>query len=152
MRRIVTGHDEAGNPVILYDGEPPTVMDFGGIVTTELWVTDATPPDLERRDDTSLREWEIDPPAGGAAFRSVTILPRSERDEPGEGDPEFMGAHRTDTLDFVVVVSGEITMTIGDREVTLRQGDSVVQRATAHNWENRGTEPCVLAGVLISTR
>jgi naringenin degradation protein FdeH len=152
VRRIVTGHDEGGNPTILFEGEPPTVMDFGGIVTTELWVTDATPPDLERPDDTSLREWEIDPPPGGAAFRSVTIMPQSERTDGGDEDPEFLGAHRTDTLDFVVVVSGEITMTIGDREVTLRQGDSVVQRATAHNWENRGSVPCVLAGVLISAR
>ena len=153
MRRIVTGYDEQGRPGIIFDGEPPTVMDFGAIVTTELWVTDATPP-TATREDTSLREWEIDPPTHGAAFRIVRIMPveADEKDAPGEGEPEFLGEHATETVDFVVVLSGEITMTIGGREETLRAGDSVIQQATPHDWVNRGTEPCILAGVLISTR
>ena len=154
MRRIVTGYDEQGRAGIIFDGAPPTVMDFGSIVTTELWVTDSTPPDLKSNDDTSLREWEIDPPTRGAAFRIVKIMPvgADEKAAPAEGEPEFLGEHITDTVDFVVVLSGEITMTIGGREETLFPGDSVVQRATPHDWVNRGTEPCVIAGVLISTR
>jgi mannose-6-phosphate isomerase-like protein (cupin superfamily) len=154
MRRIVTGYDEQGRPGILFDGEPPTVMDFGPIVTTELWVTDRTPPNVATREDASLREWEIDPPTHGAAFRIVKIMPveAEEKASPGEGEPEFLGEHATETLDFVVVLSGEITMTIGGREETLRAGDSIVQQATPHDWVNRGTEPCILAGVLISTR
>jgi naringenin degradation protein FdeH len=152
MRRIVTGYDEQGRAGIIFDGEPPTVMDFGSIVTTELWVTDSTPPGVST-DDTSLREWEIDPPARGAAFRIVKIMPAGDgKPAPGEGEPEFLGEHTTETLDFVVVLSGEVTMTIGGREETLRPGDSVVQQATPHDWVNRGTEPCVLAGVLFSTR
>jgi mannose-6-phosphate isomerase-like protein (cupin superfamily) len=100
-----------------------------------------------------LREWEIDPPTHGAAFRIVKIMPiGDEKAAPGEGDPEFLGEHATETVDFVVVLSGEITMTIGGREETLRAGDSVVQQATPHDWVNRGTEPCILAGVLVSTR
>lgn len=154
MRRIVTGYDEQGRPGILFDGEPPTVMDFGSIVTTELWVTDSTPPDVKSSEDTSLREWEIDPPRHGAAFRIVKIMPigGDEKAAPGEGEPEFLGEHITDTLDFVVVLSGEVTMTIAGREETLRPGDSVVQQATPHDWVNHGSEPCVIAGVLISTR
>jgi mannose-6-phosphate isomerase-like protein (cupin superfamily) len=154
MRRIVTGFDEQGRPGIVFDGEPPTVMDFGSIVTTEVWVTDSTPPDLESREDASLRAWEIDPPPRGAAFRIVRIMPVGEEEKaaPGEGEPEFLGEHTTDTLDFVVVLSGEIVLTIGGREETLSAGDTVVQRATPHDWVNRGSEPCVLAGVLVSTR
>jgi mannose-6-phosphate isomerase-like protein (cupin superfamily) len=152
MKRVVTGHDDEGNPTILFEGEPPTVMDFGAIVTTEIWVTDSTPPDLEGREDTSLRDWEIDPPARGSAFRVVRIMPSSERSQPQEADPEFLGAHRTATVDYVVVIAGEITMVIGGREITLGPGDCVVQRGTAHDWENRGSEPCILAGVLLSTR
>ena len=154
MRRIVTGYDDEGRPGIIFDGEPPTVMDFGSIVTTELWVTDSTPPDVASNEDASLREWEIDPPPRGVAFRIVKIMPigAEEKAAPGEGEPEFLGEHVTETLDLVVVLSGEITMTIGGREETLRPGDSVVQRATPHDWVNRGSEPCVLVGVLLSTR
>jgi hypothetical protein len=154
MRRIVTGYDADGRPGIVFDGEPPTVMDFGAIVTTEIWVTGSTPPDLASADDASLREWEIDPPVRGSAFRVVTIMPVGEEEKPapGEGEPEFLGEHATDTLDYVVVLSGEITMTIGGRDETLYAGDCVVQRATPHDWVNRGSEPCVLAGVLLSTR
>lgn len=152
MRRIVTGYDEQGRPGIIFDGEPPTVMDFGAIVTTEIWVTDSTPP-VMTNEDTSLREWEIDPPARGTAFRIIRIMPTEEtKAAPREGEPEFLGEHATETLDFVVVLSGEITMTIGGREETLRAGDTVVQQATPHDWINRGTEPCLLAGVLVSTR
>ena len=154
MRRIVTGYDEQGQPGIIFDGEPPKVVDFGSIVTTELWVTSSTPPDVKSNYDTSLREWDIDPPPHGAAFRVVKIMPvvADEKPAPGAGEPEFLGEHITDTLDFVVVLSGEVTMTIGGHEETLKPGDSVVQRATPHDWVNRGSEPCVIAGVLVSTR
>jgi hypothetical protein len=153
MRRIVTGYDAEGRPSIVFDGEPPTVMDFGPIVTTEIWVTDSTPPDLTGPEDASLREWEIDPPRRGTAFRVVQIMPSGdEKPVPASDAPEFLGEHATDTLDYVVVLSGEITMTIGGREATLKAGDCVVQRGTPHDWLNRGTEPCVLAGVLLSTR
>ena len=60
--------------------------------------------------------------------------------------------HATDTIDFVIVLSGEITLILGDREITLYPGDSVVQRGTPHDWSNRGSEPCVAAGVLLSAR
>jgi mannose-6-phosphate isomerase-like protein (cupin superfamily) len=154
MRRIVTGYDRDGRPAITFDGEPPKVMDFGAIVTTEIWVTDSMPPDLQSSEDASLRTWEIDPPTRGSAFRVVTIMPVGEEKKPppGEDEPEFLGEHATHTLDYVAVLSGEITMMIGGREETLRAGDCVVQRATPHDWINRGTEPCVLAGVLLSTR
>jgi mannose-6-phosphate isomerase-like protein (cupin superfamily) len=154
MKRVVTGWDESGKPAILFEGEPPTVMDFGPIVTTELWVTDSTPPDPKTRSDTSTREWDLQPPDRGLAFRIVTFLPHSEADaEAAAPDaPDFLEAHATDTIDLVAVISGEITLVFEGREITLKPGDSVVQQGTPHDWINRGSEPCVVAGVLVSTR
>lgn len=149
MNRVVTGWDEQGKPAVLFEGEPPTVLDFGPIVTTELWVTDTTPADLQGREDTSTRAWALEPPPRGAAFRVVAFMPDAVA--PAAGKPDFLEEHATDTIDFVVVLSGEITLIVGDREITLRAGDSVVQRGTPHDWSNRGSERCVVAGVLLST-
>jgi mannose-6-phosphate isomerase-like protein (cupin superfamily) len=153
MNRVVTGWDETGKPAILFEGEPPTVMDFGPIVTTELWVTDSTPPDPKTRSDTSLRPWDLQPPDHGLAFRIVTFQPPSATEAPAAEDaPDFLEAHATDTVDLVAVISGEITMVFEGREITLGPGDSVVQQGTPHDWVNRGSEPCVVVGVLVSTR
>jgi mannose-6-phosphate isomerase-like protein (cupin superfamily) len=99
----------------------------------------------------------VDPALGPDAAtheRTTKITPVGEEEKaaPGEGEPDFLGEHATETVDFVVVLSGEITLTIGGREETLRAGETVVQQATPHDWVNRGTEPCVLAGILVSTR
>jgi hypothetical protein len=155
MKRVVTGWDEAGQPAILFEGAPPTVMDFGPIVTTELWVTDATPPDPKTREDASTRTWDLQPPEGGLAFRIVTFHPQSEDEKAAPipaGDPDFLGAHETATIDLIAVISGEITLVFEGREITLGPGDSVVQQGTPHDWINKGSEPCVVAGVLVSTR
>ena len=152
MKWIVTGWDEQGTPAVLFEGEPPTVLDFGPIVTTELWVTDSTPPDTQGREDAATRPWALEPPPGGAAFRIVTFMRESETAPPAAGEPSFLEEHVTETVDFVVVLSGELTLILGDREITLYPGDSVVQRGTPHDWSNRGSEPCVVAGVLLSAQ
>jgi mannose-6-phosphate isomerase-like protein (cupin superfamily) len=155
MRRVVTGPAEDGGADIVLDGEPPTVVEFGQYRTTELWVTDASPPVIAAARDPSTRAWELEPPPGGSCFRVVRIAPEAESAGPPAQeaeDPGFLAEHSTGTLDYVVVVSGEVTLTVGDSEVTLGPGDTVVQQGTPHDWRNRGTEPCVLAGVLISTR
>jgi mannose-6-phosphate isomerase-like protein (cupin superfamily) len=153
MKRVVTGWDESGNPAILFEGEPPTVMDFGPIVTTELWVTDSAPPDPKTRTDTSTRPWDLHPPDGGLAFRIVTFHPQSDAAAAPTADgPDFLEAHATETVDLIAVISGEITMVFEGREITLGPGDSVIQQGTPHDWINRGSEPCVVAGVLVSTR
>lgn len=155
MKRVVTGWDENGSPAILFEGEPPTVMDFGPIVTTELWVTDSSPPDPRTRTDTSTRPWDLHPPDGGVAFRIVRFEPQSEAPaaEASEDEgPDFLGEHETATIDLIAVISGEITLVFGEREITLGPGDSVVQQGTPHDWINKGTVPCIVAGVLVSTR
>jgi mannose-6-phosphate isomerase-like protein (cupin superfamily) len=147
MNRVVTGYDEAGNPAIIHHGEPPTVIHAGRYRTTEIWVSDATPP-TTTRSDTSTRPWELEPGPGGACFRIVEIA--GELDEQAEG---FQEAHATQTLDYVAVVSGEVTLVVAGAEVILGPGDCVVQQpGVPHDWQNRTSERVVMAGVLISAR
>jgi len=157
MNRVVTGYDEAGNPAIIHAGEPPTVIHAGRYRTTEVWVSDGTPPTVTRS-DTSTRPWELEPGPGGACFRIVEIAQgdSAAADAPGTLDEQaegFQEAHATQTLDYVTVLSGQVTLVIGESEVTLGPGDCVVQQpGVPHDWLNRGSERVVMAGVLISAR
>ena len=114
MNRVVTGFDDAGRPVIVHRGEPPTVIHAGRYVTTELWVTDLTPPAASAA-DTSTRPWELEPPPGGTCFRIVEIAPADDAAaEPDADRVGFQDAHATDTLDYVTVISGQVTLLVGD--------------------------------------
>ncbi len=163
MNRVVTGFDAAGEPVIVHQGDPPTVIHAGRYVTTELWVSDRTPlAATPAGTDASNRPWALEPPPGGTCFRIVEIAPAGEAadDEAGEDDAGldaeadgFQAAHATDTLDYVTVLQGEVTLVVGDSEVTLGPGDSVVQQpGVPHDWQNRTAERVVMAGVLLSAR
>lgn len=164
MNRVVTGYDADGNPAVLRQGEPPVVIHAGRYTTTELWVSGAAPL-TATHDDLSTREWGLEPPPGGACFRIVEIAPGAdEPDEPAEpaapagGDlaaehEGFQDAHATETLDYVVVLRGRVTLVIGETEVDLGPGDSVVQQpGVPHDWQNRSAESCVMVGVLVSAR
>jgi hypothetical protein len=149
MNRVVTGYDENGSPAILRQGEPPTVIHAGRYTTTELWVSDRTP--IKATDtDNSTREWALEPPPGGACFRIVEIAPAAEAAADG-GHAEFQGAHATGTLDYITVLSGEVTLVVGSTELTLGPGDSVVQQpGVPHDWQNRSAQRAVMVGVLLS--
>jgi mannose-6-phosphate isomerase-like protein (cupin superfamily) len=154
MNRVVTGYDENGSPALVLQGEPPTVISAGRYVTTELWVSDPATP-LAPGADAAAREWALEPPPGGACFRIVEIAPDARgQDQGGSADHgEFQGAHQTDTLDYVTVLSGAVTLVVGDSEVTLRPGDCVVQQpGVPHDWQNRTAETSVMVGVLLSAR
>jgi len=154
MNRVVTGRDESGHPVIVFHGQPPTVISAGRYVTTELWVSDPATP-LAPGADAATREWALEPPPGGACFRIVEIAPGDGgAEQAASADHEaFQGAHQTDTLDYVTVLRGEVTLIVGDSEVTLRPGDCVVQQpGVPHDWQNRTAEASVMVGVLLSAR
>jgi len=164
MNRVVTGYDQTGRPTVIASGEPPTVIHAGRYTTTELWVSDRPP--LQATDvDASTRDWELEPPPGGACFRIVELAPGDDEVGGGEvgggeavggaadvGD-EFQAAHATQTLDYVTILRGEVTLVVGASEVLLRPGDSVVQQpGVPHDWQNRSSAPAVMIGVLLSAR
>ena len=140
IRRIVTGHDGAGKAVILHDGAAPNVKirPASGLVSTLLWVTDEAPAAISGTADRAAREIGIPPPRNGSIFRVVDFPPGAK----GE-------MHRTRSVDYAVVLEGEIDLLLADSEVRLRAGDVLVQQGTNHGWINRGTKNSRVAFVLI---
>jgi hypothetical protein len=164
VNRVVTGFDADGRPAVIAEGMPPTIIYAGRYTTTELWVS-GRGPITPVSTDTSTQDWALEPPSGGACFRIVEIAPADDAapdDAPANeaaagpgGGPdehaEFQGAHATGTLDYVTILRGEVTLVVGDREIVLRPGDSVVQQpGVPHDWQNRSDVPAVMAGVLLS--
>jgi mannose-6-phosphate isomerase-like protein (cupin superfamily) len=134
-RRVVTGHDRHGNSVVLSDTAPPQQHPMHGPEIGadfhEIWSEAAVVPALT---STPAREPNERPftimPATGHLLRILDVYPLQEG-----GKRTVM--HRTRTLDYVIVIEGELTLILDDSEVTLRVGDVVVQRGTDHAWENR---------------
>ncbi|HUQ25938.1 MAG TPA: cupin domain-containing protein [Burkholderiales bacterium] len=141
-RRIVTGHDARGRAIVLYDGPAPNVKHRpSGLVSTLLWTTDESPAEVQRPDDRAEREIGIPPPDAGSIFRIV--------DFPAGAKGEM---HRTRSIDYAVVIEGEIYMLLPEGEVHLRAGDVLVQQATEHAWENRSHGNCRIAFILIDAK
>ena len=139
VRRVVTAQDASGRAVLLFDSAAPNVkLRASGLVSTLLWVTDESPARLTRDSDRAAREIGIPPPALGSIFRIVDFPPGTN----GE-------MHRTNSIDYAVVLEGEIDMLLDDSEVHLKAGDVLVQQATNHGWMNRGAANCRIAFVLI---
>jgi mannose-6-phosphate isomerase-like protein (cupin superfamily) len=160
FRRVVTGHDAAGKAVVLSDGPAPNPRghDEFGVDVTDLWLAPRTPADNRDATDRAVGDLPIQPPPGGTIFRIVEFRPGETRAlagwRPGPGGDNrthpFM--HRTATVDYQVVLKGEIVMLLDNSEVTLREGDVVVQRGTNHAWVNRGKEPCFLVAVQVDAQ
>jgi mannose-6-phosphate isomerase-like protein (cupin superfamily) len=140
IRRVVTGHDAEGRAVITIDEQAANhVSNRPGHDSIVVWTTTETPADFS--DDEDGANWQVTAPPipGGSIFRIIEYAP---------GVASRM--HRTDTVDYVVVMSGEIDMRLDDeQEVHLKAGDVMVQRGTSHDWINRGSEPCVIAFTLL---
>lgn len=166
IRRIVTGHDADGNAVVARDSlaENVRVRAANGLTSTLLWVEDDTPGDNAGDIDKADREIGVAPPEGGSVFRIVEFTPDDDsvsnaemkRElglDPESGGPvRHPGMHRTRSVDYGIVISGEIDMVMDEGEVHLSAGDVIVQRGTNHAWANRGTEPCRIAFVLIDAK
>ena len=142
IRRIVTTHDASGKALVMLDGPATRHKGSGrGNVSTLLWSTDRTPADFWSAEDFGARDMATQPPARGSRFCIIDYPP---------GTPGRM--HRTDTIDFIVCLSGEIDMAMDHSTVTLRAGDVMVQQGTNHSWLNTGDETCRLALALLDAK
>ena len=142
IRRVVTGHDAKGRAKVEVDEIAKNVIsNRPGAASCVIWSTKGFPVDNDGFNDPTAGSFKTTV-EGGTVFRIVRygpgVTPRN---------------HRTDSIDYAVVISGEIEMELDDGVVAkLKAGDVLVQRGTIHNWVNRGTEPCVIAFVLISAK
>jgi len=145
IRRVVTGHDRNNVAKVIMDG-PATNAKAGasGATSTLIWSTDGAPADISIGDeveDLGARILVTAPPAQGTRFAVITFPP---------GNPGRM--HRTETIDYVVVMQGELDMDMDGSTVKLKAGDILVQRGTNHAWVNRGKEVARAAFVLIDAK
>ena len=141
VRRVITGHDVNGRAIVKMD-EVSTNVFTGrpGATACNIWTTEGFPANNDGQADEGLRKV-------GTTLKNGTIF-RILEFAPGLAPRN----HRTDSIDYIVVMSGEIDMELDDTTVHLTAGDVMVQRGTIHNWINRGTEPCVLAVILIDAK
>ena len=168
IRRVVTGHDSRGKAVVVSDSAATQILQGNnrpGVTLTNLWLSNGSPAEYDGPSETCKGSLVLHPPEAGCVFRTVEFKPedpevlakldgRSAFAEMGAAQNIVEGArhpfmHRTDSLDFAVVLQGEIFMLLDDDEVHLSAGDVVVQRGTNHAWSNRGTESCIIAFVLV---
>jgi len=141
LRRVVTGHDETGRAMVMIDEAAKNLQSSRpGISASVVWTTNTSPADNSGNEDAGTPTTGLTL-AGGTVFRVIEFAP---------GNAARM--HRTDSIDYAVVISGEIDMQLDDSEVHLKSGDVLVQRGTVHNWVNRGSAPCVIAFVLIDAK
>ena len=170
IRRVVTGHDENGKAIIVSDSAATSILqrpNRPGVKLTNLWQTNDTPADFNGQTETVDGPFVLHPPKNGSVFRIIEFLPEDpEVMKTLDGQAAFaeMGAshnvvedarhpfmHRTDTVDYAVILSGSITMMMDeeDDDVELNAGDVVIQRGTNHAWSNRSDGPCHIMFVLI---
>ena len=168
MRRIVTGHNENGKSLISIDGPPAKSIgeEAGGLY--EIWNTEGSGLDSSSLKDRADIDILLSPVKGGTKFRYFQInpIPEGIPDEAIEAATaeafEKIGAahhrvdtsknaamHETDTIDYIILLKGDVTLILDEEEVKLKPHDVVVQRGTNHAWINNGTEPALLIAVLI---
>ena len=172
IRRVVTGKDSTGKAITMIDAVATSVLrrEELGVTNTLLWVTDSTPADLSNQEDTANRKVGVVAPPGGTIFRVVEFAPEREVKADYEtrlrilqgiglkpegdlcGKPRNPAMHRTKTIDYALVLSGEIDMLLDDSEIHLKAGDVVIQRGTNHAWVNRGNRPCQVAFVMLDAK
>ena len=150
VRRVVTGTDDEGRSVFLSDGDA-----FGGDAWAEVWLTDPA-AGLDAVVDPQLGMGVLEPPAGGTAFRVFHVPTDAQMRESMARSTiegiESDGFHTTQTIDYVMVLEGEIALELDDGEVQLKPGDCVVQRGTRHAWRNRSNGPVRMMAVMVSRR
>ncbi len=167
-RRVITGHDASGKAVVVADGPAPNakVRQVTGLTSTLVWVTDATPADISSPADPTLREIGVAPPPGGSILRIVDFPPEPKGGagvdntamkkemglDHGNTPARHPYMHRTKSIDYALVLEGEIDMLLDDSEVHLKAGDVLIQLGTNHAWVNNSDKPCRIAFVLIDAK
>jgi quercetin dioxygenase-like cupin family protein len=173
IRRVVTGHDEEGRAIVISDGPAPFVHVNAlnpGFSATDIWRTFEAPARIvARADEPTMGLRRQLPAANGTVLRINCFPPEADNIKnmtPEESAGVFAGLgnrnaatfekggrhplmHRTETVDYVIVLSGEITMVMDDQDVHLKAGDVLVQCGTNHAWSNCSSEPCIIAFILI---
>ena len=168
IRRVVTALDSTGKAVILADSEMPLPSMRSPNPAGELWVTDKSPPDLTSVDRVATTKIGFMPPRNGNVLRIVDFVPMTPAVEsmdmntmmkvvgdgaPAKGrPPKHPMMHRTRTLDYAIILSGEIDLMLDEQQVHLKAGDVVIQQATNHAWINHGKDVCRIAFVLMDSQ
>jgi quercetin dioxygenase-like cupin family protein len=173
IRRVVTGHDKSGKAVVLSDGAVPTVHSNPirpGQLSFEVWKTVSMPvPIATAEPEPTAGPRSLQPPPKGSVLRISVVPPETEETraltpeqarelfrKSGAGDASTYGRggrhpmmHRTETVDYAVVLDGAITLILDEEEVDLKAGDVVIQRGTSHAWSNRSGRPVKMLYVLM---
>jgi hypothetical protein len=170
VRRVVTGHDRDGKSIIASDGSAPNLKEmpsFPGLALTDLWETKGAPASNEGDADAAARPVHLEPPKNGTIVRIVEFPPDSTRPGTSDGREGFkaIGAghaqdkhssdpmmHRTGTVDYIIVLKGEIYAVMEKGETLLKAGDVLIQRGTMHSWSVRSNEPCIVAAILVNAK
>jgi len=170
MRRVITGHDKNGKSIVVLDGPPARSIgeDVGGLF--ELWNTDGntinTQDNIDRADDEVI----LSPPSNGSKFRYFQINPTPEgipmdimQDIAADAFDKIGAAHhridttkhpamhKTETIDYIILLKGDVTLILDQEEVDIKPFEVVVQRGTNHAWVNNGSDPALLIAVLIDS-
>jgi mannose-6-phosphate isomerase-like protein (cupin superfamily) len=167
VRRVVTGHDKNGKSCFLMDGSAPNVKEMEsmpGLALTDLWETASAPASNRGDMDAAARPVRLEPPRNGTILRIVEFPPDSHWRANADAAAAFasIGAghakdksnadpmmHKTATVDYIIVLKGEIHAIMETGEKLLRAGDILIQRGTNHSWSVRGQDPCIVAAVLV---
>jgi len=172
IHRVVTGHDAQGRAIVAQQGPLPTVVEIAAIPGTvfhEVWSTPATPAPVDNGADPTLGPLKLPPPPHGTRIRFVDIPPDTEEflaqgaarmkdafTQIGDAAASTVQAHsphplmhRTESIDYGIVIAGELTLVLDDSEVALGPGSVVIQRGTNHAWANRSGRVCRMLFVLV---
>ncbi|MCW5657994.1 MAG: cupin domain-containing protein [Burkholderiaceae bacterium] len=172
IHRVVTGHDADGKAIVASDGPLPTVVEIAAIPGTvfhEVWSTQGAPAPVDNGADPTTGPLMLPPPKHGTRMRFVDIPPdtpeflahgagRMKQAFAQIGDEKASTVrahsphplmHRTESVDYGIVIEGEMTLVLDDSEVLLKPGSVVIQRGTNHAWANRSGRPCRMLFVLV---
>ncbi|MFI4999655.1 MAG: cupin domain-containing protein [Reyranellales bacterium] len=170
IRRVVTGHDKAGKSIFVMDGKAPNILEMAsmpGVALTDLWRTRTSPASNAGNEDAAAGKIRLEPPANGTILRIVEFPPDTAWRGTANAKTAFasIGAghapdresgdammHTTASVDYIIVLKGEIYAILDTGETLLKQGDILIQRGTNHSWSVRTKQPCIIAAILVGAK